>query len=77
MALTVEFNHERPFRTIEVYDVWADAVLSSEFEAAKLSRAQFCPQLSFRSRQVQAQSAFQVKIVWLPLPGSRHVALSP
>lgn len=39
MALTVELNHEGSFRAVEIHNVWADAVLPSEFEAVKLSCA--------------------------------------
>lgn len=40
MTITVQFNNKRLFRAIEIYDVWPNAMLPTELELMKLSRAQ-------------------------------------
>jgi len=37
MTISVDFKNERPFRTIEVHNVWPDAMLPSELKALKLA----------------------------------------
>jgi len=41
MTITVQFNDERLFRAIEIYDVRTNAMLPTKLEVMKLSRAQF------------------------------------
>lgn len=40
MTGAVYFNDERPFRAIEVHNVWPNAMLPTELEPLKLSRSQ-------------------------------------
>jgi hypothetical protein len=37
MTVAVYFNDERPFRAIEVHNVWPDAMLPTKLEPLKLS----------------------------------------
>jgi hypothetical protein len=37
MTLSVDFKDKQSFRTIEVHNVWPDAMLSAEFKTVKLA----------------------------------------
>ena len=53
MRLTVQFNHQPAFRTVEVGDVWTDAVLPAKFPTVQHAALKMFPQHRLRwSRRI-------------------------
>jgi len=53
MRLTVQFNHQPAFRTVEVGDVWTDAVLPAKFPTVQHGALKMFPQHRLRwSRRI-------------------------
>ena len=75
MAVTVNFDDKRPFRTIEIYDVRTDTMLPAELDPLHLARPQSRPQLLLRTSHSRAKPAFEIETTGLSSCGSGHLAL--
>jgi hypothetical protein len=76
MTITVDFDDERLFRTIEVHDMRTDAMLPTELDPLQLPRSQSRPQSLLRPSHIGAKSAFEIEMACLSsCGGSGHVAL--
>ena len=61
MLTSIELYDDRNFWTNEVADIWADHVLTPEFDAGQLPAAKASPKQTFGIRQILAKIAGKVQ----------------